>query len=122
MVGLDSPRPRRLGIEGEDGDAIAEQLLEPLHEGGGLARRLLHRLPPVLVVHVEDEVDGAVVMDESTQGQPRQERLARTGLAEDTVGTLGKTHHVDADFRVHVEGGADAEVLALGVPLFAEDA
>ena len=71
-------------------------------------------------MHVEDQVDGLVVVNQPAQHQPRQEGLARAGLAEDAVGALGKADHVEADLRVHVEWVADAEVAALGVALAAE--
>ena len=58
VVGADAAAQRGLGVEREDGDPAREELLEPLD---AVARALEGALVAVLVVHVEDEVDGDVL-------------------------------------------------------------
>ena len=120
-IALHAAPPGRLGINGEDGHLAAEKLLQALDEPrSSTAAGFLRRLPAVLAVHVENEVDGAVFMDQARQHQARQERLAGTRLAENPVAALDEALQVDADRRVHVQGLADVKIAR--VALVPEDA
>ena len=56
-IDLAAASPRGLGVQGEDADpAIVEELAQSLD----VLLRLVLALPPILIVHVEDEVDGGV--------------------------------------------------------------
>src|SRR5690606_38264018 len=93
-VGRAAAAARALGVEREDLYPRPDELLEAGHELGVLPVRLLPRLEPVLVVHVEDEVHRAARLDRAAEEQPRQEALARAGLAEDGVGALDEPREV----------------------------
>ena len=53
--------------------------------------------PAVLVVHVEDEVDGGAASGRCREQQARQERLAGAGLAEDAARALDEALQVETD-------------------------
>src|SRR5439155_25260247 len=102
-------------VEGADRDAGVIELFQALYLTGAV--RLAS--PTVLRVHVEDQVDGDVLLHDPAQQQTGQEGLAGPGLAEDPARALDEALEVDADARGHVEWLADVEV---GLVLGAEDA
>ena len=61
-------------------------------------------------MHIENQIDGAVALENADQEQPRQERLACPGLAEDAVAALHKRLDVQAQLGLHVQRAADPEV------------
>ena len=68
VVGVRAAAPRRLVVQGEDADLAGEDLLQPFH----LTAQILARTcPAILVVHVEDQVDGHALLDDAGQQQPR---------------------------------------------------
>ena len=115
-IGVQAPAEGGGVVEGEDGDAVAEQLLQAFRCVAGLRCGL----PAVLAVHVEYEVGGDVALEDAREQYAGEEALAGTALAEDAVGAFDELLEVQADAGVlHVEGAADPDVA--GIRLIAED-
>ena len=104
VIGLNPALPGRFRIERKQGDLIAEQLLEALDKTASpLPAALFHRAKPVLVVHVKNEIDGLLVLDQAAQYQAREKGFARAGLAKNAIAALDKPVEIDAHRRVHVQ-------------------
>ena len=110
VIGLNPALPGRFRIQRKQGDLIAEQLLEALDKTASpLPAALFHRAKPVLVVHVKNEIDGLLVLDQAAQYQAREKGFARAGLAKNAIAALDKPVEIDAHRRVHVQRRAHVE-------------
>ncbi len=93
-----------------------------LQAGDGLLGVGGHVIEAVLVVHIQHQDGGLVVVHQPGQDEARQEGLARAGGAEDARRALDELIQVDADRVSLLAGGADDEVALLpGVPEDAGD-
>ena len=109
------------GFEGVELDVGLVALLEGAQAAGRGALEL--HLPAVVVVHVEDEGNGAVAVgrggrrasEHGVEQVEDEDALAGAALAEHAGGTLEEALEVDANFElVHAEGGADGDAGAVG--------
>ena len=71
-------------------------------------------------MHVEDEVDGAVLVNQARQHEAGQEGFPGARLAENPVAALDKALQVDTDRGIHVEGLPNMKIA--GIPFVPEDA
>src|SRR4030042_1431636 len=101
-------------IQGKDADVRLKELLETF-DGRALFRRAL---PAVLVVHIENQVDGFAFLQHADEQNAGEEGLAGAALAEDAVGALDELLQVEAELGLHVQRVADIESLLV---LAAED-
>ena len=92
--------------------AGTEELAQALHP---LAVFDLH-IEGVLVMHIEDKVDGSFGMDDARQQDTGQEALTGAALPEDTGGPLHEAVQSQTDGHVHCQWRAYDEVRALFFP------
>src|SRR5262249_5653198 len=112
--------PRRVRIEGKDRHLAAKQLLQPLDKTASATAALLRRLPAIFAVHVKDQVDCPVLVNQSRQYQARQKGFTSTRLAKDPVPAFNKAFQIDTDRGLHIEGTTNMEI-ACAVLFAAED-
>ena len=74
-------------------DLATEKLLQAF----GLCAAFVGGCPAVVVVHVEDQVDGLAPFDDTRQQQAGEEALARAAFAEHTDRALDQPLEVEVD-------------------------
>ena len=112
-VHLAPPAAGGLGVQREDDHPVVENLLQPLD----LLLALVLALPAVLVVHVENQADGHLMLHQAGQQRAGEESLAGAGLAEDAGRPLDESVQVEGDVNaVHLQRVADVEVPLLPLP------
>ena len=79
-------------------------------------RPLAAALPPVFVVHVEDQIDGFALLQHSNEQDPGQEGLTCAAFAEDAVGARDELLQVETELCFHVERVPDEESLLVFLP------
>jgi hypothetical protein len=97
------------GVEGEDGHPAGEELFEAFDRARGA---FAAPCPAVFVVHVEDEVDGHIALDDAGEQQAAEEGLAGARFAEHGRRTLDQPLQAQGDLHIlHLQGSTDMKIV-----------